>query len=153
MSEDSFSMEHLEEAGQAIGAAVGFSKVSSGKSSNVLPFEVTLSTLCRMWTSNKVLSYSKAFSVSAQKLTNPEWNPTNIFKIKEYTGTQEKIEINKMISTKKCPFSCLFHSRFEKNCQVSLLNITIQRSQKMKIWIQKTLLSFFSLASMVFEVS
>ena len=28
MSDDSFSMEHLEEAGQAIGAAVGFSKVS-----------------------------------------------------------------------------------------------------------------------------
>ena len=109
-------------------------------------------TLQHMNIQQSVLSYSKAFSVSAQKLTNPEWNPTNIFKIKEYTGTQEKIEINKMISTKKCPFSCLFHSRFEKNCQVSLLNITIQRSQKMKIWIQKTLLSFFSLASMVFEV-
>ena len=30
MSDDSFSMEHLEEAGQAIGAAVGFSKVASG---------------------------------------------------------------------------------------------------------------------------
>merc|ERR1719400_388334 len=28
MSDDSFSMEHLEEAGQAIGAAVGFSKVA-----------------------------------------------------------------------------------------------------------------------------
>ena len=30
ISDDSFSMEHLEEAGQAIGAAVGFSKVTSG---------------------------------------------------------------------------------------------------------------------------
>ena len=30
MSEDSFSMDHLEEAGAAIGAAVGISKVSSG---------------------------------------------------------------------------------------------------------------------------